>query len=163
MTKLNLRYLYAAGAGALIAAAAIAIPAWGASGGGDSGTHSQAPGVLPPPPPATAGGFGLTAQASSPAEAKRMRSKFDDFATCMRNQGADVPGVQPNGNGVSIQMPRLEARGVMEKVAKKCGMPPPPAPGKALPSRKQIEKSRKAIARGDCPAPPLPFAAPRRK
>jgi hypothetical protein len=162
MTKLNLRYLYAAGAGALIAAAAIAIPAWASSGGGDSGTQGQARAVPGPPPP-VAGAFGLTAQASTPAEARRMGSQLDDFATCMRKQGADVPGVQRNGNGVSIQMPRPQARAVMEKVAKKCGMPPPPPPGKALPSRMQIEKSRKAIARGDCPAPPLPFAAPRRK
>src|SRR4051794_38139544 len=162
MTKLNLRYLYAAGAGALIAAAAIAIPAWASSGGGDSGTQGQVRRVAPPRPP-VAGAFGLTAQASTPAEARRMRSKLDDFATCMRNQGVDVPGVQRSGSGVSIQMPRPQARAVMKKVAKKCGMPPPPPPGKALPSRMPIEKGRKAIAPGDCPAPPPPLAAPRHR
>lgn len=162
MTKLNLRYLYAAGAGALIAAAAIALPAWASSGGGTSGTQGQAPSVAPPSPP-TAGAFGLTAQAATPAEAKRMRSKFNDFATCMRKQGADVPGVRSSGNGVSIQMPRPQSRAVMGKVAKKCGMPPPPAPGKALPNPKQMKKGHMAIAPGGCPPPALPFAAPRRK
>jgi len=44
----------------------------------------------------------------------------------------------------------------MEKVAKECGTPPPPPPGQLFPSKKQMEKNRKAIARGDCPALPPP-------
>src|SRR4051795_11499857 len=116
MTKLNLRYLYAAGAGALIAAAAIAIPAWASSGGGDSGTQGRARGVPGPPPP-VAGAFGLTAQASTPAEARRMRSQLDDFATCMRNQGADVPGGQRRGTGVSVQMARPQASATVDTTA----------------------------------------------
>jgi hypothetical protein len=159
MRKLNLRYLYAAAAGAAIAAAAIAIPAWAASGGSDSGAQSQAQRAPLPLPP---GAFGLSAQAPSAAEARKMHAKLDAFATCMRKHGADVPGVRRNGNGVSIQVPRPQSRAVMRSVSKKCGMPPPPPPGKFLPSKNQIEKNRKAIARGDCPVPP-PFAAPRRR
>jgi hypothetical protein len=159
ISKLNLRYLYAAAAGAAIAAAAIAIPAGAASGGSDSGAQSQTRRAPLPPLP---GAFGLSAKAPSAAQARRMRSKLDDFASCMRKQGADVPGVRRHGRGVSIQVPRPQSRAVMRKVAKECGMPPPPPPGQFLPSRKQIEKNRRAIARGDCPVPP-PFAAPRRR
>jgi hypothetical protein len=163
MRKLNLRYLYAAAAGAAIAAAAIAIPAWAASGGGASSAQDQvrrAP--FPAPPGAPPGAFGLSAHVPTAAQARKMHAKLDAFATCMRKHGADVPGVQRNGHGVSIQVPRPQSRAVMRSVSKKCGMPPPPPPGKFLPSGKQIEKNRKAIARGDCPVPP-PFGAPRRR
>lgn len=159
MTKLNLRYLYAAVAGAAIAAAAIAIPAWAASDGSDSGGRSEARSAPLPPPP---GAFGLSAKAPSEAEARKMRSQLDDFASCMREQGADVPGVIRRGHGVSIQVARPQSRAVMRNVAKECGMPPPPPPGHFLPSKAKIEKNRRAIAPGDCPVPP-PFAAPRRK
>jgi hypothetical protein len=43
----------------------------------------------------------------------------------------------------------------MRKVAKECGMPPPPPPGQLFPlDKQQIEKYREAIALGKCP--PLP-------
>src|SRR3954451_24842836 len=108
MTKPNFRYLYTAAAGAAIAAVAIAIPAWADSGGGDSGAQNQARSAPLPPPPR--GAFGLTAQAPSAADARKMRSKLDDFASCMREHGADVPGVRRSGNGVSIQVPRPQSR-----------------------------------------------------
>ena len=153
MTKLSLRYLYTAAAGAAIAAAAIAIPAWADSGGGDSGAQNQVRSAPLPPP---RGAFGLTAAVPNAAEARKMRSKLDAFASCMREQGADVPGVRSSRHGVSIQVPRPQSRAVMEKVAKECGTPPPLPPGKIFPSKKQIEKNREAIARGDCAALPPP-------
>lgn len=91
-----------------------------------------------------------------------MHERLDDVADCLREHGADIPGVSVRGHGVSLQVPRAQAEAITKRVAKECGMPPPPPPGKVFPlTRKQMEKGRKAITRGDCP--PLPPALPRRK
>jgi hypothetical protein len=159
MKKLKLRGVYFAVLGGAIAGAAIGIPAWAASSGGDSSGGGTAARPVPPPRVAP---FGLEMKGfPTGAEAKKLHKKMDEFATCMREHGADIPGVDVRRHGMSIQVPRPKAAAAMKKAANECGLPPPPAPDKVFPlSKKQIEKNRKAIARGDCPFPP---ALPRRK
>jgi hypothetical protein len=160
MKKLKLRGAYFAALAGAIAGAAIGIPAWAASSGGDSSDGGTA--ARPAPPPLAHAGFAIGfAGAPSKAQAKKMRAHMQGFATCARQHGAEVPGVRSHGASVTIGPPRAQARATMVKVAKECGTPPPPRPGKLFPlSRKQIEKNRKAIASGNCPLPP---ALPRRK
>jgi hypothetical protein len=157
MSKLKSRYLYAAATAAAIAGAAIAIPAWAASGGDDSSGQNAVRKAPFPPPPGAAGFAVAFKGVPSAAEAKRMRQKLDEFTSCMRKHGAEVPDVRRQGGGVSIQVPRPQSRAVMRKVSRECGMPPPPPPGQLFPlDKSQIEKNRKAIARGNCPPLPPP-------
>ncbi|TMK71340.1 MAG: hypothetical protein E6G49_09695 [Actinobacteria bacterium] len=135
MSRLKIRPIYVAALAGAIVGAAIGIPAWAASGSGGSNDHSgdRAAPLRPPP----GGGFGLEMKGfPSPAEAKHARQKLDDLATCMREHGADIPGVQSSHSGFSITVPRPQARAVMGKAAKDCGMPPPPPPGKVFPGRR---------------------------
>src|SRR3954451_23557230 len=162
MKKLKIRPVYFAAIAGALAGAAIGIPAWAASSGGDASAQGgvrAAPG--PPPRLADAGFAAGFAGGPSRAEAEEMRAQLDEFANCAREHGDEVPGVRGNGASITIGPPRAEARATMRKLAKECGTPPPPPPGKLFPlSPKQIEKNRKAIAPGDCPLPP---ALPRRK
>jgi hypothetical protein len=64
MRKFDLKYLWTAGAAALLTAAAISIPAW-AAGGGDSSAQ------VPSGPPS--------------------RAQLDKFASCLKDHGVDVP------------------------------------------------------------------------
>ena len=161
MSKPKIRPIYVAVLAGAIVGAAIGIPAWAATGGGDSSGKGGVRAAPFPPPPR--GGFGLEMKGfPSAAEAKRAREQLDDFANCMREHGADIPGVQTHGRGFSIHVPRPQASEAIRKAAHECGMPPPPRPGEVFGlSTKQLEKNRKAIARGDCP--PLPPALPRRR
>jgi hypothetical protein len=161
MRKIKFRGIYVAVLAGAIVGAAVGIPAWAASGGGDSGGKGSADNLAPAPPPR--GAFGLQMKGfPSAAEMRRAREQLDELASCMREHGADIPGVKTSRHGVSISVPRPQASDVMRKAAKECGMPPPPSPHELFPlSRKQIEKNRRAITRGDCP--PLPPALPGRK
>ncbi len=154
MRKLNIRYLWTAGAGALIAAAAIAIPAWAAGGGGSGAqAQSQAQGKdAPMPPPPGAPGFAMRGHAPSAAEIKQTRAKLDKFASCLRDHGIDVP--KP---GSSAGPPSPPSSSERAKITKDCGTPPAP-PGRPPLGNKQMEEARKAMAKGHCPPRPAPPA-----
>jgi hypothetical protein len=154
MRKLNLRYLWTAGAGALIAAAAIALPAW-AAGGGDSSaqTRTQAQGAQLSSPPGGAG-FSLRGNAPSAAEIKQSRAKADEFASCLKDHGIDVPAP-----GSSSRPPQPPSSSELKQITKDCGTPPaPPAGMLPPPGAKQAQQSGKPGAKGECPPPPLPPA-----
>lgn len=134
MSKLKVRPVYVAALAGAIVGAAIGIPAWAATGGESNAKGRVRAAPLPPPP---RGAFGLEMKRfPSAAEAKRVRAKLDDFANCLREHGADIPGVQTSRHGVSIHVPRSQAGAVMSKAAKECGMPPPPPPAKVFPGRR---------------------------
>jgi hypothetical protein len=153
MRKFNPRYLYTAAATAAITAAVIAIPAWAASGGGDSTAPTQATSTAPGPPPFA---YGLTrANAPSAADMKQSRAKLDEFASCLKDHGIDVPGS-------TAQAPQPPSSSEMQKITKDCGTPPAPPAGLPPLGKKQMEEARKAMAKGDCPRPPA-LAAPRAK
>jgi hypothetical protein len=156
MKKLRIRPVYFAALAGAIAGAAIGIPAWAASSGGDSSAQDSIR-RAPMPPPGAAGFAMAFKGAPSGADAKRMRQKLDEFASCMREHGADVPDVRRSHRGVSIQVPPPQSRAVMRKVSNECGMPPPPPRGQLFPlDKQQIEMNRRAIARGKCPPLPPP-------
>jgi hypothetical protein len=145
MRKFNVKHLGAGAAVAAVAVAAIAIPAWadsGGNGGGERGEVERAP--LPFPPPHAA------------------REKLEDAANCLREKGVDLPEVHANGTGASIQAPPPEARDVMRRVAKECDLPPPPPPGRFLPSAKERGEAMDGLSEcireqgGDLPVPPGP-------
>ncbi len=149
MRKFNPRYLYTAAATAAITAAVIAIPAWAASGGGDSTAQGQATVTAPAPPPFA---YGLTrADAPSAAEMKQSRAKLDKFASCLKDHGIDVPTL-----GSTAQPPQPPSSSEMQKITKDCGTPPAPPAGLPPLGKKQTEGARKAMAKGDCPPPPAP-------
>jgi hypothetical protein len=150
MRKFNPRYLYTAAATAAITAAVIAIPAWAASDGGDSTAQRQATAKAPAPPPFA---YGLTrANAPSAAEMKQSRAKLDQFASCLKDHGIDVPS--PGG---TAQPPQPPSSSEMQKITKDCGTPPAP-PGLPPLSKKQADAAQKAMAKGDCPPPTAPPA-----
>jgi hypothetical protein len=103
---------------------AIAVPAFGASGGasgsGGSAGGNAAPhgGQLPPLPP-------------PPALSGAMRKKLDKTAQCMRSHAADIPGAKSSAHGFFIgpDVPRK----ALAQAAKDCGAPPPPPRGAMLP------------------------------
>jgi len=153
MRKFNPRYLYTAAATAAITAAVIAIPAWAASGGGDSTAQGQATATAPAPPPFA---YGLTrANAPSAAEMKQSRAKLDQFASCLKDHGIDVP--TPGSTAQLQQAPQPPSSSEIQKVTKDCGTPPAP-PGLPPLSKKQADAAQKAMAKGDCPPPPAPPA-----
>ena len=122
MRKFNPRYLYTAAATAAITAAVIAIPAWAASGGGDSTAQGQASTTAPAPPPFA---YGLTrANAPSAAEMKQSRAKLDQFASCLKDHGIDVP--TPGSTAQLQQAPQPPSSSEIQKVTKDCGTPPAP-------------------------------------
>ncbi len=144
MRKFNPRYLYTAAATAAITAAVIAIPAWAASGGGDSTAQGQATATAPAPPPFA---YGLTrANAPSADEMKQSRAKLDQFASCLKDHGIDVPTPSSTAQPPSSSQ--------MQKTTKDCGTPPAPPAGLPPLGKKQMEQARKAMAKGDCPRPP---------
>jgi hypothetical protein len=161
MRKFDPKYLYSAGAAAALTAAAIAIPAWADSGGGQSSQSAQRAPVPILPPPAV--GFFARGEdgAQSAAEA---RKHLDELTECVRENGVDVPHASSRGGGFSIQAPRPEARSAMQKAAKECGLPAPPTRAELMPlSDKQREQAQKAMkslsqcmrSRGeDLPMPP---------
>jgi len=156
MRNLNLRYLWTAVAAAALTAAAITIPAWASSGGDSTGqaqtqTRSSRP-PLPPPPGVV---FSLRGKAPGTAEMKASRAKLDKFAGCLKDHGIAAP--TPGSSGRPPQPP---SRAEMKKMTSECGTPPAPAAGLPPLSKKQIETTRKAMAKGDCP--PLPMPPPRR-
>jgi hypothetical protein len=163
MKKLKLRGAYFAALAGAIAGAAIGIPAWAASSGGDSSGRVSA--SRPAPPRFAHAGFAVGfAGGPSKAEAKQMRAQMQKFASCAREHGADVPGVRQHGASITIGPPSAKARATMGRLAKECGVPPPPPPGKLFPlSAKQIEKNRKAMGKAPGKCLPLPAALPRRK
>jgi hypothetical protein len=165
MTSLKSRHLYLAAATAALAGAAVAIPAWADSNGHartSQGEVASAPAPATPPPR----GVGFVGSAGegppSGAEVRRARAKLDKFVRCMREHGADVPGVQTKGSGVSVRLPAPKTRRVIKQVARKCGMPPPPPRDQLFPlDKKQIEQNRQALddfvnctrVNGDLPDP----------
>src|SRR6478735_18488 len=119
MRKFNPRYLYTAAATAAITAAVIAIPAWAASGDGDSTAQGQATATAPAPPPFA---YGLTrANAPSADEMKQSRAKLDQFASCLKDHGIDVPTP-----GSTAQPPQPPSSSETQKITKDCGTPPAP-------------------------------------
>jgi hypothetical protein len=150
MRKFNPRYLYTAAATAAITAAVIAIPAWAASGGGDSTAQTPATSAAPGPPPFA---YGLTrANAPSAAEIKQSRAKLDEFASCLKDHGIDVP--TPGSTAQAAQAPQPPSSSEEQKITKDCGTPPAPPAGLPPLGQKQMEAARKAMTKGDCPRPP---------
>jgi hypothetical protein len=150
MRKFNPRYLYTAAATAAITAAFIAIPAWATSGGGDS-SQGKSTAAAPTAPP---GAFGLTrANAPSADELKQSRAKLDEFASCLKDHGVEVPAP-----GSSSRPPQPPSSSEMQQVTKDCGTPPAPPPGFPPLSKKQADEAKKAIGKGDCPFPMPPPA-----
>jgi hypothetical protein len=147
MRKLNPRYLYTAVATAAITAAMIAIPSWAASGGGDSTAQGQATATAPAPPGAA--GFSLRGSAPSAAEMKQSRARLDEFASCLKDHGMDVPA--PGSTGRPPQPPSSSD---MKDITKDCGRPPAPPAGLPPLSKKQADEAQKAMAKGNCPPPP---------
>ena len=49
---------------------------------------------------------------------------------------ANLGDLRRDLRAISITVPRPQARAVMGKAAKDCGMPPPPPPGKVFPGRR---------------------------
>lgn len=139
MRKFNLKYLYTAAVAAAITASAIALPAWGDSGGGQSGqAHARRPPLPMLPPPAGAAFF------ERGRDAAPNREQLDKLTDCLKENGVAVP--QPKGHGFSIELPRPEARSAMEKAAKECGLPPPPTRGQLMPlTAKQREQAQEAM------------------
>ena len=146
MRKFDLKYPCSAGAAAAVTAAAIAIPAWGDSGGGQSEqSQAQRPTLPVPPPPG--GAFFARGDAASSAEARR---NLDELTDCMREDGVDLPHASSEGGGFSIQLPRPGARSAMEQAAKECGLPAPPPRGQLAPlsdaQRKQAQNAMKSLS-----------------
>jgi hypothetical protein len=155
MRKLNVRYVWTAVAAAALTAAAITIPAW-ASGGGDSSgsTQSQAESSrapLPPPPGVT---FSFRGKAPSAAEMKKSRAKLDKYASCLKDNGFDVPTPGKPIVGRAPKPPRPPSSAEMKKMTSECGTPPGPPAFLPPLDRKHVEAARKAMAKGNCP--PLP-------
>jgi hypothetical protein len=141
MRKFNPRYLYTAAATAAVMAAVIAIPSWAASGGGDSTAQGQSAAPAP---------YGLTrANAPSAAELKQGREQADEFASCLKSHGVDVPAP-----GSTSQPPQPPSSSEQKEIAKDCGTPPAPPPGLPPLSGKQADQAQKAMAKGHCPPPP---------
>jgi len=169
MSKLNLKYLYSAGAAAALTAAAISIPAWGDSGGGQSGgSRVQRAPVPMLPPPGNAASFARGEKGAQ--HAAEARKNLDELTDCLRENGVEVPQASSKGRGFSIQLPRPEARSAMEKAAKECVVPGPPSRGQLMPlSAKQREQARKAMKslsecmRSKGQALPVPPPLPPRK
>jgi hypothetical protein len=144
MRKFNPRYLYTAAATAAVMAAVVAIPSWAASGGSDSTAQGQASATVPAPP------AGLTrANAPSAADIKQGRKQADEFASCLKDHGVDVPTP-----GSTSQPPRPPSSSEQKEITKDCGTPPAPPPGLPPLSGKQADQARKAMAKGECPPPP---------
>ncbi len=160
MRKFDLKYLYSAGAAAALTAAAIAIPAWADSGGGEEQSGVQRP-LLSVPLPGAAFFERGEAGAQSAAEA---RKHLDELTDCMRENGVDIPHATTKGGGFSIQAPPAEARSAMKKAAKECGLPAPPPRGQLAPltakQREQAQKAMKSLSQcmrskgEDLPMPP---------
>ncbi len=159
MRKLNLRYLWTALAAAALTAAAITIPAWAAGGGGSSGqtqSQSESSGApLPPPPGVT---FSFRGKAPGTAELKESRAKLDKYASCLKDNGFDVPAPAHPTSGRAPEPPRPPSQAEMKKMRSACGTPP--APPAFLPplDKKHIEAARKAMANSNCPPLPAPPA-----
>ena len=105
-------------AASLVAAAAVALPAWGSNGDEGSGatvTQAATPGhsAIPLAPPVLDG---------------KARQELDDFATCMQQHGIGAP--RP-GERLFVR-PEDQASAEVTAAAKACGGPPPPP---ALPAR----------------------------
>ena len=62
----------------------------------------------------------------SPAERARLDRKLRDAVECMREHGAGPPGFESDRHGVIM---RSDAPEEIRKIAKECGLPPPPAFG----------------------------------
>ena len=149
MRKFNPRYLYTAAATAAITAAVIAIPAWAASGGGDSTAQGQASTTAPAPPPFA---YGLTrANAPSAAEMKQSPEARPVRELPEGPAGIDAPDPRRPGPAAAGAPAAVELRD--KKVTKDCGTPPAP-PGLPPLSKKQADAAQKAMAKGDCPRPP---------
>jgi hypothetical protein len=159
MRKLNLRYLWTAVAAAALTAAAITIPAW-ASGGDDSTgqTQSQTGSSRPPWPPPPGVTFSFRGKAPSVAEMKESRAKLDKYASCLKDNGFDVPTPAHPTSGQAPKPPKPPSRAEMKKMRSACGTGP--APPAFLPplDKKHIEAARQAMAKGNCPPLPIPPA-----
>jgi len=132
MRKFDLKYLYSAVAAAALTAAAIAIPAWADSGGGE-GDQSRAQ-RAPLQVAAPAGAFFARGEAGAESAADA-REHLDQLTDCMSENGIDVPHTSTKGGGFSIQVPPPEARSAMKRAAKECGLPAPPPRGHMAPLR----------------------------
>jgi hypothetical protein len=141
MRKFDVKYLYTAGAAAAMTAAAIAIPAWGDSGGGQSEQAKAQRAPVPMLPPPAGAAFFARGNDAAPD-----RKQLDELADCMRENGIDAPHAPSKGGGFSIQLPPPEARSAMEKAAKECGLPAPPPRGQLMPlSAKEREQAQEAM------------------
>jgi hypothetical protein len=117
----------------LIAIAGIAVPAWADPESPDA----DEPFAIPVPPP---GPHGLSAAGHLVAPTPEQREELEKFVDCMREHGADIPGVRfgPEGEGVTIDEADAEAIAEAEEA---CGPPPAPPPL----SKEQIEAHRAAL------------------
>lgn len=127
MRKLNLKYLWTAGAAALLTAAAISIPAW-AAGGGDS--SAQAP-------------------ASPPS-----RAQLDKFASCLKDHGVEVPA--PGSTSRPPQPPSSSEMQQITKDCGTPPAPPPGLPPLSGKQADEVQKAMKKGDCPPPPALPAP-------
>ena len=100
---------------------AIAVPAFGAGGGGVPATHQSSqrarPGALPLRPPPRLDGH--------------LREQLAKATACLQRH--DIPGVQKSAHGMFI--PRsITSTSAFRTAARECGAPPLPPSGKVLPA-----------------------------
>jgi hypothetical protein len=119
-------------------AAAVAIPAWAASGGehrSSAARHNAGPppgfgrahsgdGGFPPAPPLTG----------------KARKRLDETAHCLRSHAADIPGVHASAHGLRIG-PNADPE-ALRKAAKACGAPPLPPQGALPPGLDPAHRAR---------------------
>ncbi len=121
-------------------------------------TQSQADSSRARCRPRPASRFRSEEQAPSAAEVKKSRARLDKYASCLKDNGFDVPAPGKPIVGQAPRPPRPPSSAEMKKMTSECGTPP--APPAILPplDKKHIEEARKAMAKGNCPPPPAPPA-----
>jgi hypothetical protein len=143
------------------AVAAIAIPAWAASGGGGSVDRAPAPAAAEPTIAAAAepAKTGDEMPLPPPALTRKERRRLTETAECLRKHGAGIPGVHTSPHGVTIG-PNAD-RGALQRAAEACGAPPLPPRGAALPPGLDPAHRAKLNRRIRSCLPPRPDATKR--
>jgi hypothetical protein len=119
MKRSWLRTLIACVATAGLTVALLGLPAWGTDSDGDRTEDERAPQGAQRPTLA----LELSASPSGRAEFDR---KLRDAVECMREHGAGPPGFESDRDGAIL---RSDSPEEIRRIAKECGLPPPPSFG----------------------------------
>jgi hypothetical protein len=129
------KYWLLAGALLALGAAIVALPAWADSKDEPAGPLASSQRAHASVPM----GFKFPLSAE---EARRQRERLDELTTCLREHGADIPGVNVDAGGVAIMLPPAAADRALREAAEECGLPAPPTRADFAEQREELEARR---------------------